>query len=581
MSRKPDSIKPESRWRLWWLLIAIVVAEAVLQVYGPALRGPFLFDDFSLPFYNPLTRVDEISAWVHGVRPLLMFSYWVNYRFSGQQTLWYHLFNVLFHTVNAFLVYRIVRRLLQMAGVIDWRQAMLSGFAGALFLLHPIQTESVAYIAGRSESLSALFFLAAFAIYLYRPAQAIGWGRAVWILLLFGAAVCTKEHTATLPAVLLLTDVFWPWEGTLHTIRRNWRLYGPIALAAVLAVGFIGVMLNGASSAGFRLPGITPQRYFLTQCSVIFEYVRLFLFPAGQNLDYDIPLATARDFRNWIALAGLIALGFLGYRYRRRFPLPAYGFFLFLILLAPTSSIVPIQDLMADRRMYLPILGLILAGIGALLQFRMQSRTTWVGALAAVVVVASLLTYQRNQLWASESAIWEDTLAKSPRKIRGYQHLVHGYVSEHRCLEAVKRLEGFAKNNPIDATLLIHWAFAAECLKQPAQAMQKLDQAARMSRDPAVLLMIAQHEVRLNSLDSALDVLGAALKLNPALEGAYVLRGDVYAQEGQVLMAIQDYEHALLVNPGNDRARHQLLWLRERFGSRQVGRTRTAESLAN
>jgi tetratricopeptide (TPR) repeat protein len=567
MSKSPSRVETKPHFHpLWWLLIAIAAGYAVLTIYGPALYGPFLFDDFSLPFYNPQSRVDELWPWLRGVRPLLMFTYWINYQLTGKETLWYHLFNLIFHTINSFLVYRIVRRLLEMAGVVDWRKLMLPAFAGALFLLHPVQTESVAYIAGRSESLSALFFLSAFAIYLYQPGQEIGWGRAGAVLGLFAAAVCTKEHTATLPAVLLLTDMVWRRENPVKAMRRNWRLYAPIAVATALAAVFVGLVLRNASTAGFRIPGITWDRYFLTQCWAIFVYVRLFFFPAWQNLDYDIPLSTIADFRSWIGLITLIGLGLIAYRLRRRYPLPAYGYFLFLILLAPTSSIIPIRDLIAERRLYLPMLGLLLVTIGLFVQLRM-SRNAVIGLASLVLVIASVLTYQRNQLWRSESAIWEDTLAKSPRKVRGYQHLVHGYVSEHRCLEATRRLEQFAKDNPVDSSLLIHWAFASECLNRKSEALQKLDQARKMTQDPAVLMMIAQKQIRLNGLEHALDALSAALQVNPEMDDAYVLRADIYVQAGRLSLAIQDYEHALRANPDNDRARHQLRWLKAASGA--------------
>jgi tetratricopeptide (TPR) repeat protein len=566
MSKRPSRLETKHRLHpLWWLLIAIAAGQAVLAIYGPALHGPFLFDDFSLPFYNPNTRVDELSPWLRGVRPLLMFSYWVNYHFAGKATFWYHLFNLIFHAINSFLIYRIVRRLLEMAGVIDWRKPAFAAFAAALFLLHPVQTESVAYIAGRSESLSALFFLSAFAIYLYQPGEKIGWGRAISVLVLFAAAVCTKEHTATLPAVLLLTDMIWRRESPMRSMRRNWRLYAPIGVATALAAAFVGVVLSNASTAGFRMPGMPWDRYFLTQCWAIFVYVRLFFFPAWQNLDYDVPLSTIADFRSWIGLAALIGLGLIAYRLRKRYSLPAYGYFLFLILLAPTSSIIPIRDLIAERRVYLPMLGLLLVTIGLLVQVRMMSRNALIGLASLVLVIASALTYQRNQLWRSESAIWEDTLAKSPGKVRGYQHLVHGYVSEHRCLDATRRLEQFAKNNPVDSSLLIHWAFASECLNRKSESLQKLDQAAKLTQDPLVLMMIAEHAIRLRGFADAFNALGAALKMNPALDAAYVLRADLYVQEGRLSLAIQDYEQALRANPGNDRARHQLRWLKAAF----------------
>ncbi len=571
MPKNPGRFESKIRFRWWWLIVAVVVTQGALEIYSGALRGPFLFDDFSLPFYNPFARTDQLSGWVHGVRPLLMFSYWINYILSGQETLWYHLFNVLFHTVNAFLVCGITWRLLTMADVSDLRREILAAFAGALFLVHPVQTESVAYIAGRSESLSALFYLLGFTIYLSRPPSGVTWKRAALVLLLFGAAVCTKEHTLTLPVALLLTDIFWSREGSWSVIRRNWRLYRPLAAGVVLGGVFVWSVLSRASTAGFHIPGVTWYSYLLTQFRMIFVYLRLFVFPAGQNLDYDVVLSTPSDPASWAGLAALVVLTLLAFRYRKEFPLPAYGWFLFLLLLAPTSSIVPIQDPIAERRMYLPIIGLLFVTVGFLSHVKASSRTALASSLSAVLIVAAIFAYQRNNLWASESAIWEDTLAKSPNKRRDYPHLVHGYVTEHRCTQALQRLETFAQRNALDSILLIHWAYACECVNRRDQAAAKLEQAAGMSEDPSVLMMIAQQQIRLKSPDKAVDSLNRAVRINPSLETAYLLRGDAYLQEGRTLMAAEDYRRALRVNPANARVREQLQRLRDSFGLLQVG----------
>src|SRR5207248_11729150 len=109
-------------------------------------------------------------AWIGPVRPVLMFTYWLNTKLIPRESYSFHVLNVLFHCITAFLIFLIVRNLLTRTGNLPSRDHdLLAAFAALLFLLHPAQTESVAYIAGRSESLSALFAAAAFAVFLYRP----------------------------------------------------------------------------------------------------------------------------------------------------------------------------------------------------------------------------------------------------------------------------------------------------------------------------------------------------------------------------------------------------------------------------
>src|SRR6185503_10304033 len=149
------AVAEKRRTAYWPYALGFVIALALaFEVYGPSLNGPFLFDDQYLPFSVSTFPVNSLYAWIAGVRPLLMMSYWVNYQLSGLQTASYHAFNVFFHTVNAALLFFIARKVLEFAQVERERRDVLAAFAGALFLLHPVNTESVAYIASRSEDLS-------------------------------------------------------------------------------------------------------------------------------------------------------------------------------------------------------------------------------------------------------------------------------------------------------------------------------------------------------------------------------------------------------------------------------------------
>ncbi len=223
----PPPSKPRAGWR-WWAFAA--AALAVFGAYSPALRGPFLFDDNMLPFAIGNVASAPLRVWLSGSRPALMFTYWINARISGDDTFSYHALNVAIHCFTAWLVYLIVRRLLERAGVAGPRRGLLAGFAAAVFLLHPIQTEAVAYLAGRSECLSVMLAFAAFAIFLYRRKTEASWGVVFAVLILFGAALLAKEHTIALPALLLLTDYWWnpgfSFRGAcaeLEAVRRSGR----------------------------------------------------------------------------------------------------------------------------------------------------------------------------------------------------------------------------------------------------------------------------------------------------------------------------------------------------------------------
>ena len=182
---RPELPVVEPRRAVYWpyaLGLAIALAVA-FEVYAPSLNGPFLFDDQFLPFGRPDFPFDSLRAWISGVRPLLMFTYWINYQLSGPQTFSYHAFNVLFHGMVSILVFFVVRKILEWAQVDGVRRDVLAVFAGALFLLHPVNSESVGYVASRSENLSVLFFLGAFALFLYRRSAEITWTRTALVLI--------------------------------------------------------------------------------------------------------------------------------------------------------------------------------------------------------------------------------------------------------------------------------------------------------------------------------------------------------------------------------------------------------------
>ncbi len=558
-SRRHPHKPTDSRRPLIWshprhLAAAAALTFALLAVYSRALHGPFIYDDFSLPFYKPGFPTSDFMAWISGVRPVLMLSYWINFWWAGRDSYSYHAVNLLIHFANGGLVFLIVRRILAQACIEDWRLPAIPFFACALFLLHPIQTESVAYVAGRSELLSAFFFLLAFALFLYRPAPAVDWRSSVVLLLLFSCAVATNEHTVTLPILLLFTDVYWATERPTTTILRNWRLYLPMLCGGLIAAAIVGIYVNTSTSAGISGAGVSWAVYALTECRVLFLYLRLLLFPASQNFDHDISWAALRfDVTNAASLLGVLLLLGLAWRLRKRLPVGCYGLLIFLLLLAPTSSFLPIKDAMAERRLYLPMLGFTLVAGECLLHARRQN--SWAVATAGVLLAAlGVATYQRSGLWSSEAALWTDTVAKSPNRVGDYGNLVHGLVEEHRCREALEMLNRVTRRLKPDATLLSHWSFAYECVNDHAHALEKLQQSVALLPWPSTYINMARHQLALDRTEDAVQSLDLALKLDPRLELAYTMRAAILEREGNLLAAAQDYRQALHVNPADPQA---------------------------
>ena len=551
---------------MWWRLLGLFVAlVALLEVYGPSLRGPFLFDDLYLPFTAPEFAGQPVASWMVGPRPLLMFTFWVNLRLSGLEPFPYHLLNLGLHFLTGFLVWLIVRRLLNRAGAGAPVPEILPAFAAGLFLLHPVQTESVAYVASRSETLSVMFFYAAFCWFLYRRRDAISWWESLGVLLLFGAGVTTKEHVAVLPALLLLTDYFWNPGFSLQGIRRNWRLYLPIAAGGLLALRFVWKVLAQSDTAGFAMKEVTWYQYFFTQCRVIWRYIRLFFLPYGQTIDYDLPVSrTLLEHGAAAGLLGLLALGIAAFYYRRRYPLACYGFLAFLLLLAPTSSVVPIADPIAEHRLYLPMIGLLLVLVEGLRRWKIG---TWAlaGTLTGVLVLAAGLCYQRNRVWGDEIALWEDAVAQSPGKARAHFQLAFAYFQQGRCDAALQHYQTVAQLAKPDFRLLVDWAMAFECRGRWQEAIEKLRQAASFTRNAHVYSLMGMVYAKQGKRVEALEALETAAKLNPAYELTYVYRGDLFLSANEFQAAVAEYRQALRLNPRNATAQKALALVENRL----------------
>jgi hypothetical protein len=536
------------------------IVLAAFQTYSPALHGPFVFDDFNLPYYNPLFPKEQFTSWITGVRPLLMFTFWLNYQWSPRDTFSYHVLGLIFHLVNSGLVYLIARRLFQWEALDPGKREIAAVFAAMLFLMHPVQTESVAYIASRSENLSGLFFLAAFAIFLYRRSPEVGWLRSLTVLALYGAAVATKEHTIVLPALLVATDIWWArQEKWFAALRRNWRLYVPLLASTPVAVVVVWRIVSGSASAGFHMAGIGhPLTYFWTECKAFLTYLALAVFPIRQTIDYDVPWARSPwELGTLLGFSAVAGLAIVAWIWRQRYPAATFGVAMFLLLLAPTSSFVPLADPIAEHRMYLPMIGVAVIAAEALVR-SVHQRTSVVMAAGAIIVIAALASFQRNQVWGSESALWTDAVAKAPDKQRDYSHLIHGLVTERRCRSALSLLDALDRRGKIDPTLLVHWSFALECVQDFGTALAKLEQAVHIAPTADTYLRIARFQARLQRVEEAKRSIDAALKLNPSLEAAYALRGDLHIWQSDLDAASRDYRRVLELNPRNAEVRRRL-----------------------
>jgi tetratricopeptide (TPR) repeat protein len=382
----------------------------------------------------------------------------LNYRLGGLDVFGYHLTNLIIHLLGSLLVYRLIvlafRTPLVRSTSIARNDRAIAFVAAALFATHPLGTQAVTYIVQRLTSLAALFYLLTVVLYLgWRLAEKSpgprGWRRAflyAGVLLSSLLAVRTKEIAFTIPAALVLAELLFLPAGGI----RRWLPVVPVGAIALLVptswIDFRGPVAAMAASADHATRLLTPVSrldYLKTQAVVVCEYLRLLVWPSGQNLDYDFPIFTsAFNPRVLFSLAVLASLAaFAIWIARRTAPRPgrrsldpafrvvAFGIGWFFVTLAVESSLIPIVDLIYEHRAYLPSAGMYAASatlLGLLfLKIAPENagRVTVLTGVALALILGSA-TLQRNTVWANALTLWSDVAAKSPGKPR--PHLLLG-----------------------------------------------------------------------------------------------------------------------------------------------------------
>jgi tetratricopeptide (TPR) repeat protein len=431
-----------------WMGFAILAAVVALA-WSNGLHGEFTYDDKVEVIGNRTIRVLD-NHWAilsyNFARPLLIATYALNFHFSGFEPFAYHVVDVALQIVNAGLVLLLVSEAgaLLGRGPAALRAALV---VAGIWALHPLSTEAVSYVTGRSEQLCATFYLLAGWLWL-RFLQEGGAGRWVGAHLAFLAAAFTKEVAATAPIALFLLEWLAARGGRLKAVR--WHSYTLFAL--LLVAGALGRW----HLAGSLLPRESERPWDVhlwTQLEVVWTYLRLWLVPAGQTVFHDFPEtgATLRSVAAGLGLLGLTGAALWG---RQRAPLLALGWLWFLVLLVPSSG-APLKETMAEHRPYLASLGL-----AWVLGDSLARRRWGLPATLGLWLVLGVLTMRRNTVWASEVALWEEAVDRSPESAEAW----YGYGDALRFADRWSDARvAYRQSVDLDPTYIDSWNNLALC----------------------------------------------------------------------------------------------------------------------
>ena len=612
-----DGLSPSRRdW-----LAGILLALAIVLAYGDSLHGPLIFDDVPAIRHNPTIR----SLWppwgplfppiggglTVGGRPILNFSLALNYAFGGTEVIGYHLANLAIHLAAALLLFAIVLRTLRQPALASaWGEASRPiALASALIWgLHPLQTEAVTYIIQRAESLVGLCYLLTLYTFIRgTEEEALASLRARrWFALSLAACflgMAVKEVMATAPLLVFLYDRTF----VAGTFREAWRRRRPYYLALASSWLLLGWLVLGThgrgATAGFDIY-IPWWVYALRQFQSILAYLRLALWPYPITFDSGYCSGPEVTIDLWkvlpAALVIVILLAATIWALRHRPRLGFLGAWFFLIL-APSSSIVPVDDIRMEHRIYLSLAApAVLAAILIHRWLGKRSRALWL----LLIIVLGTMTWRRNLIYRSELTLWTDTVRQSPANAHAHlnlsralttagqadagrselaiaQHLqessyatalaqnpddLHLHIALAKLLfdegkepEGRAQIEAALRLAPENPEVLDDQGMRLLRSGQTDQALQKLTEAARQPlagpRPPDDLGVLL---IQLGRLPEAVMAFECALRADPLDASANANLGNALLQQGDLSEAVARFQTAIGSDPSLVRAHFSL-----------------------
>lgn len=505
-------------------LVAAIMCGLGVGSYWNSLHVPFIFDDSAAILENETIRdLSDLrtvltppsgGSGVSG-RPLINLSLALNYAVSGTSATGYHVTNLLIHLAASVALFGCVRRTLLLPRLANqWRPfaspAALA--ASSLWLLHPLQTESVTCIVQRTELIVGFFYL----ITLYCFIRSTSDGSKLWTCAAIascGLGMASKEVMVSAPLVVLLYDRTFLASSFAEIWRARRGLYLGLACGWII-LGSLVLGMGGTrgTAAGFGI-GITWWSYALKQSQAIVQYLHLTLWPHPLVVFYGTDVITD-PMAVWPQILFLVALVIATIRAVWQYS--PWGFLgaWFWAILAPSSSVVPLaSQTMSEHRMYLPLVAPVLLSVVALFRCFGHRAVWWALAIAAAFCVTSI---RRNADYRSELAIWNDTVAKAPLNARAR----------------------------INLGAALKAAGSTEAARTQFQKALELE-----PNNPEAFNNIATLFIESDRPAEAIAPCRAALQLNPKLAVAHNNLGSALVQTGQLAEGIAHLEQAIALRP--------------------------------
>ena len=538
--------------------LCLVLAAITFIVFGQTLRHQFVnYDDNDYVYQNPLVirgLTPQGIAWVftHAdcqlYHPLTMLSLMADSQLYGPHAGGYHLTNVLLHTASVILLFLVLR---QMTGAF-WRSA----FVAAVFAIHPLRVESVAWVAERKDVLSGFFFmltLGAYARYVRKTDSLV---RYLTVAGAFVLALLSKPTVVMLPFVLLLLD-YWP----LHRLEQPRKLPGLIMekIPLLALAGGACVMTMLAAGKEVVANANVPMSLRIVTALVSYAtYLRQMVWPAGLAVFYPQPngysgMTIALSF----VLLLLITECVLTWRRKQRWLLT--GWFWYLGMLAPMIGIVQVGAFAhADRYTYLPQIGIYLTVTWLAGEWRVN-RAAIGSLMAGVLAVLMFCAWKQTSYWQNNETLWSHTIACTTGNYVAHINFGKALMHKGKVDEAIAQYQETLTIKPRYADAHYNLGNALDRKGKPDEAIAQFQQA--LQSNPGMFEAynnLGNVLCEKGKLDEAIAQYQQALQINPAYAEAHNSLGRALCQTGKIDDGMAQFQQALQIRPAYAEAHSNL-----------------------
>lgn len=556
--------RPRTPLPLWLALILVATVVAHL----PTFQNDFIrnWDTPEYPYIQNNPLITALS-WDHiktifseqydgHYHPLAMLSLALDYRMGGLNPWPYHLTNVVLHSLNAVLVFFLIRTLS--------RNALLALATALLFGIHPIHVESVSWLSERKTLLYTFFFLASLLAYLHYLSTATRsrWRYYVGSLLLFVLSLLSKSQAVTLSATLILIDDY----RNRRLLDRKVLLEKAPFIALTLTFGIIAQAAQAAAKDLAHDAFSTTDRIAFAGYSYV-EYILKLFAPLRLAVFYPYPQLVDNAAPSYLWLYGIPAILILALTLysRKRSPTIAFGlaFYSVNIFFLLKQFRVPFGNyIMADRYAYVPSIGIFLIiAFGALYlpqKSRLLGKTVPV-VFAGYALLLLAMTYARTGVWKNDFALFGDLTRKYPRCVEGWNNLGLAEFEAGHYREAIADFNRAVDIAPTYFNALNNLGLAYDKLQDWDTAIAFYQRAiAAAPQNIAAYLSCGVAYANTERLDQAADMFKKAIEQDPGSSKAHFDLGLLYFRQGRLDPAIEQYLVAIQKDPGNIKAHNNL-----------------------